>query len=239
MGVLDDFARQVGWNLSQTNVIVEGTSDVRLFLRASELHRQAFAVPILDAHFQVCAAGQRDDGGVEGVNRMLVTAQQLAVGDRHRDGGQRYRFIGLLDNDPAGRRGLNRLTDFTSRLQAFRDIFLLFPDMPICDNRGMAYVQEKSRHLKKHFNNSRFEIEDLISERLVTRFEKLFPGAIVNKEHSGTRHHYHFSRAGKVEFQKFALSEGKAEDFADFFAVTKALRSYLQVDHAQIRTLPW
>ena len=103
---MDDFAAQVGWTLSRSNVIVEGTSDVSLFRRASEVHRMAHGVPILDDDLRVCAAGKGDDGGVEGVNRMLVTWSQLSAADRDRNGKQRYRFIGLLDNDPSGRIGL-------------------------------------------------------------------------------------------------------------------------------------
>ena len=234
MGVVDDFARQVGWKLSYSNVIVEGMSDLKLFLRASELHSVTYGVPIIDEHFRLCAAGKGDDGGVEGVNRMLVTSHQLASADRDPSGRQRYRFIGLVDNDPAGRLGIRHLTSFTSRLQKYRDIFALFPDMPVRDHRGMAYVQQEMKQLSKGMGNSRFEIEDLMSPKFLIRFEQLFPSAIIKKQEVASRFHYHFSGPGKAEFLRFALKEATAEDFVEFFAVAKALRSYLNVKHSQI-----
>jgi hypothetical protein len=238
MGLLDDFAKQVGWTLSLTNVIVEGTSDAALFRRASELHNRTFGVPIIDGSFRICAAGRGDDGGVEGVNRMLVTAYQLAAADRHPNGRPRYRFVGLLDNDPAGRRGIRRLTSFTSRIQEAQDIFLLYPDMPLCDGRGMPHVRQRLRQLRDSFGDSRFEIEDLMAPSFLTRFEQSTPDAIIKKEPLGPRFHYHFSERGKVAFRKHALSEGSAEDYAGFFAVAKALRSYLGVDHSGIGPRP-
>ena len=195
----------------------------------------AHGVPILDDDFRVCAAGKGDDGGVEGVNRMLVTWSQLAAADRDRNGRQRYRFVGLLDNDPAGRIGLSRLTTFTSRLQEFRDIFLLFPTMPILDSRGMPYIQDSFRQLSKSVGDSRFEIEDLVSPKLLRRFEQLYPSEVRKREPFGTRLHYHFTGPGKSKFKVFVLENGSVEDFCDFFVVIKALRSYLGLDHSKIR----
>ena len=111
-------------------MIVEGESDVALISHARHLFLSEQRVDIFGGDFAVLAAGRGDDGGVDGVNRRLNAARQIAEADVGPDGTSKFRFIGLFDNDEAGRRAMSRACNFDRRVVRYQDIFLLNPVMP-------------------------------------------------------------------------------------------------------------
>lgn len=234
---LELFAEIKRWKLARVNVIVEGTSDVAYFDRASELHYDAFGVPLIDDDFRFLVAGERDKGGADSVAQMLVTMTQLASEDLLPDGQRRARFVGLFDNDPAGRRAFDWATASDGRIAAHRDAFKLLPDMPVAGDGGMPRVTGRILKTECKFvsHDHRFEVEDLLSSNFFARLEAEKPGSVRSRHLCGPHVHYRFSSSGKLDCRKLAMSQGTKDDFNSFFKIVRALRSYVNVPHAGIQ----
>jgi hypothetical protein len=96
-GLVESFAVTIGWRICECNVIVEGTSDVELLWLAAALYYRKYNTAVLGDRMSILPAGKGDNGGVDGVNRRLNAARQMADADRGPDGNLRHRFIGLYD----------------------------------------------------------------------------------------------------------------------------------------------
>ncbi|WP_246675903.1 hypothetical protein [Mesorhizobium sp. B2-1-3] len=207
-------------------MVLEGTSDVAFLEHAAGLHSRAFGGAILDADFAVVAAGFGDDGGVDGVNRRLNMMRQLADTDRDPSGAIVYRFIGLLDNDWAGRNALEAACKFDRRLCAYTDLILLHPVMPVL-TAGAVNLETEMIQANRQFTKLNWEIEDLCSERLLAAFEVINPGAVTARRSAAGRTHREFDRKAKAELRRYFLREASLGDVREMLALLKALRSYV------------
>jgi hypothetical protein len=232
--LVEQFASQVGWRIGKNTVVVEGASDVAFLVHASDLHAQQHGRPILDSDFNVVAAGQRDDGGVDGINRRLNACRQLADADRDQFGAIIYRFVGLYDNDRAGRNALSIASRFDRRLAAYVDLFLLHPVMPIGGPSVTDLGQEVTR-INRQFAGLDWEIEDLCSERLLAAFESGNPRSVTGRRTAAGRTHREFNRGAKPELRRYFLQYADIGDAREMLALLKALRSYVGIDHSFIR----
>lgn len=228
-GLVEQFAAQAGWAIARNNVVVEGTSDVAFLNRASELHADARGRPVLDSDFAVVAAGRGDDGGVEGVNRRVQLMRQLADVDRDAAGALRHRFVGLLDGDMAGRSALTIACRFDRRIEAYVDLFVLRPVMP-------AFAQGADRSIAvttANLPNGQldWEIEDLCSEAMLSRFERENPGAVVSKIQRGGFVHREIQRAAKPKLRELFASSATLPDAKGMLALLKTMRAYLGLEH--------
>jgi len=233
-GLLETFARQVGWSIAHNNVVVEGTSDVAFLSHASDLHAIARGRPVLDGDFAVLAAGRGDDGGVDGVNRRLSLVRQLTDVDRHEDGRLRHRFVGLLDNDAAGRGALAVACRFDRRVEPYQDLFLLQPVMPDFIpgvDRAMAVAQANLA-----FRQFDWEIEDLCSERLLVQLERDYPCGVLSKHERAGLVHRELSRAAKVELRRLFVESATIVDARGFLDLLRAMRRYQGLDHEFVLT---
>lgn len=226
-GLVEQFAISVGWSIGRTNVIVEGTSDVAFLTRASDLHAQARGRPVLDADFSVVAAGRGDDGGVDGVNRRLNLVRGLADVDRDAEGRIRHRFVGLLDNDGAGRGALAIACRFDPRVEPYADLFVLRPVMPpfpIGRDKAMEVAAANIACAQLDW-----EIEDLCSERVLARFERENPGAVLSRVQCGDFVHREIDRSAKAELRRLFIETATIEDASGMIHLLKAMRGYLGV----------
>lgn len=235
-GIVEDWAQQIGWPVGQRNVIVEGTIDVGFLGCAQELYNTDRGIDIFDGGFAVLAAGRGEDGGVDGVNRRLNAARQLAEVDLTSDGAQKFRFIGLYDNDEAGRRAIRQANSFDRRVVPYQDVFLLHPVMPPADGSPGSVVEERARFLNRSFDKLNWEIEDLLSKDLLLSFEKDYPSAVVRKTRRGGMTHRDFTRQGKVELIRFVKRKATLRDMMAMVRLICALRDYLGLPHNHIST---
>lgn len=232
---MEGFAATLGWKICKCNVIVEGTSDVALLWLAAALHHEKFGSAILGDHISILAAGKGDDGGVDGLNRRLNAARQIADADRGPDGELRYRFMGLYDNDRAGRRGIQNACNFDRRLLPYLDLFLLHPVMPLASGADHAELRRRFENQNSAFKGCDWEIEDFLSERLLVAFESARPSAIQGTRECGGRKHREFTRDGKFELHRFARDNCTLDDLIEVVRLIRALRDYnrLQIDHVR------
>ena len=144
-----------------------------------------------------------DEGGVDGLNRRLNAARQLADADRSPDGSLKYRFIGLFDNDNAGRQAVSNACDFDRRLPALR-----------------RSVSSKSRDARSHrglttgsFSNGLRRITQLSKASIVksrtycrkgllSAFEDECPNGVFDDFERGGFKHREFTKDGKRELQQ-------------------------------------
>ena len=232
--IVELWALQIGWNIDKCNVIVEGTSDVSFLHRARDLWLAENSCDIFGDGFAVVAAGNREDGGVDGVKRRFNAVRQLAEVDVDANGDRRYRFIGLLDNDHAGRRALHQTCEFDRRVVRYQDLFLLHPDMPCANGDPGPEVERRAQSLNASYSDLDWEIEDLLPENLHHAFQGQFPNAILSAISQNGRTHREFTRGGKVQFRRFILNEAQSEDIVELVHLVCALRDYLGLAHEHL-----
>lgn len=229
---VERFAARSGWQLARCNLIVEGTSDVGYFSRSSELHADLHGSPLLDRDLAVLASGQADDGGVDGVNRRLTFFRELADGERDATGRLRFRFAGLFDADTAGRFAFRLASQFDHRVIPYVDVFLLHPVLP---EIGPAHDRTLAMHSANlPYSGLDWEIEDLCSSRIWTRFQASFPGAIISTKEAGGLVHREIDPARKPDLLEIFRTHATLEDAAGIVALVRALRAYLGLEHAFI-----
>jgi hypothetical protein len=233
IGLVEQFASQIRWGIGKTTVVVEGTSDVVFLTRAAELYAQQHNTNIFDADFAVVAAGERDDGGVDGINRRLNTVRQLADVDRDSTGALRHHFVGLFDNDAAGREALKTACRFDRRLTAYEDLFLLHPVMPL-KTTGSLTNQSHILQANRQFLGLNWEIEDLCSEPLLSDFERANPGAVRSRQVISGRVHREYNRRAKPDLKRFFLQRAVLADAREMVLLLKAIRSYRGLPYAYI-----
>jgi hypothetical protein len=231
-GLVETWARQIGWQVCDCNVIVEGYIDVTLLRHARQLFLTARGVDVFGGDLAILAAGQGDDGGVEGVNRRLNAARQIASVDLGPDGWARHRFIGLFDNDEAGRRAVKRATEFDRRIVPYEDVYLLHPQMPPANGSTGPVVEQRAKILNSHVRLD-WEVEDLLSPVLLEAFEQAHPGAVVQTASSAGYTHRDFTRQGKTDLSRYVRAHATVDDVLGLIRLICALRDYLHLrfDH--------
>lgn len=226
-GIVEAWARQIGWVIGKRNVIVEGTGDVALLNHVRDLWLAEGACDIFGEGFAVVAAGKREEGGVDGVNRRFNAARQLAEVDVDAEGERRYRFIALLDNDHAGQRAFGMASEFDRRVVRYRDVFLLHPVMPRANGDSSSDIERRARCLNASYSDLDWEIEDFLSDNLHGDFQDQFPNAILSATSQNGRTHREFTRNGKAQFRHFILDRAKCDDVVELVKLVCALRDYL------------
>lgn len=233
VGLVETWARQIGWRVREGNVIVEGLIDVALLDCARQLFLAERRVDIYGGDFAVLAAGRGDDGGVEGVNRRLNAARQIAAADLGPDGYSRYRFIGLFDNDEAGRRAMRRASEFDRRTVPYQDVFLLHPEMPPGNKSSGPVIEQRAQALNSHVRID-WEVEDFLSSALLEAFTQSSPESVVRESTSHGLKHRDFTRQGKTELCRFVRENATLNDVIGLARLICALRDYLHLEFKHI-----
>ena len=234
IGLVERYANGKGWHVGTANVLVEGTSDVLYLRLARELWQRESKHDLFDSGFAVFEAGLKDDGGVQGVVRELQALRQMASQDTASLMTDR-KFVGLFDNDPAGRKHARMLCEMDFRVQPYRDVFLLHPVMP--DSNGVLgpKLQRRAETQNRSCSGLDWEIEDFLPEDLVRGFYHANPGALIREQRMAGRVHREFMSAGKGQLQAYVKREAVVEDMIDIVRLICALRDYLGLEHKTMR----
>lgn len=232
--LIEQYAAKIGWKIGKNTLVVEGITDCVYLQRASRLFEEQYGRPILDGDFAVVAAGEADDGGVDGINRRLNVFRQLSETYRDESGGLTHRFVGLFDNDAAGRRAFDAACKFDRRIWPHRDIFLLHPVMPLAPTNG-ASIAGAIKLSNRKFGQLDWEIEDLCSERIITQFDGFSPGSILSTQTVCGKSHREFSRGTKPVLRRYFLEHSVYSDALELVSLVKAFRSYLDIEYEFIQ----
>jgi hypothetical protein len=227
---MNDLIQQFGmskeWSIKPKTVFVEGTTDVNLFELTARLNLKESKVDLL-SDIAIVAAGDGDRGGTPGVIRELTTFRNLGRRILLQNGKQKYRFIGLFDNDHAGRMAVKEAKKIDTSVLEFRDVFRLWPTMPF---KGSLDVRTLKRTFEKHnsdYPGLDWEIEDLLPNNFISAFLSDFPDAVSKNKKVHDKVHRDFTRDGKSRLHKFIKENAILDDLKEIIHLMRALRFYL------------
>lgn len=228
--IVAHFAKSKNFNIRARTVFVEGTTDVDLFELAAQHEKERTGIDLLGEKLAIVASGKGDDGGTRGICRELVSFKNLARVYLLPNGKPKYRFIGLFDNDNAGRKAIHdvRKTDYS--ILEFKDVFRLHPIMPAVPNRDPGALQKIFDEENNKYTGLDWELEDLLPESLIMAFLDDFPTAIARPpNHVHDRVHRDWTRDGKAQLHRFVKAHAMHIDLLAVIDVLRALRCYLGI----------
>jgi hypothetical protein len=205
-------------------VLVEGTTDQRLFDLADRLARRA-GRSLLGQEIVFVASGRSDEGGTFGVAREFTTMRSLAAIPLDARGRPAYRVVGLLDNDHAGRRAIRDVLRNYRGAQEFVDVLAIGPVMPVftcADARGRRQHWAAANRGHEALD---WEIEDALSPRLLSILEQTRGSEITRRWVSQGRTHYDLTRRGKTELHRIAQDSATLEDLMGIVNIVRTVRS--------------
>ncbi|OAN80891.1 hypothetical protein A8B78_10410 [Jannaschia sp. EhC01] len=144
-------------------------------------------------------------------------------------------FVGLFDNDRAGRKHARMLCEMDFRVKHYRDVFLLHPIMPTSNGVLGPELQRRAQAQNGSCAGLDWEIEDFLPEDLIRGFCDANPGALIREQTMAGRVHREFTKAGKGRLQRYVAEEALVADMIDLIRLICALRDYLGLEHNTMR----
>lgn len=227
---LDPVARYgmaLGLTVRPRTVLVEGHTDVDLFHLAARLEAEASGLDLLGKDLAIVAAGAGDAGGTYGVIRELVALRAMARICLLPNGRPRYRFIGLFDNDKAGRQAVRAVHDLDRSVLEYKDVFRLWPFMPLSTNLDPGALQKAFEKENGGIKGMEWELEDMLPNEFFSAFLSECPGAVFRSAAADGMVHRDLTRDGKAHFHRFIKHNAIRRDLVGVVGVLKALRVYL------------
>lgn len=223
------YAESKGFEIKPRTILVEGTSDVRLFSFAAGLEEVRSGARLLDDDFSIVAAGEKDLGGVSGVMRELIALRQLGLTCLLPSGRPRYRFSALFDNDYAGRETIKMLRFLDSSAIEYRDVFRLHPFMPTPGMLDPTTVA--SAFLKANIGVAGldWEIEDLVGVELFDLLKQERASHVRKEETIGGVTHRELSPDGKARLHRLITEYATVNDVERVIECIRGLRCLMNV----------
>lgn len=229
---LDFVARHgmaLGFRIQARTVLVEGTTDADLFQLAARLERHKTGVDLIGNGLAILAAGEGDHGGVDGVLQQLTGFRFMARSCLLPNGRPKYRFVALFDNDRAGRQAIKRARDFDRSILEYKDLFRLFPVMPLHGDRDPTSLQKRFEADNASYKRLDWELEDLLPQSFCDAFASSCPDGIVRSDPVAGKIHREMTRDGKAKFHRFIKDHAMHDDLEEVVAVLRAVRFYVGI----------
>jgi hypothetical protein len=222
--IVANYGRAMGWELRHRTVLVEGTTDAELFRLAAQLELKQTGVDLLGDEVAIIAAGERDRGGIRGVVRELNALRCFARATVMSNGRPRYRFIGLFDNDDAGRRAIIGARNLDSSILEYKDVFRVHPVMPCTGNIDPIALQKTFERLNGNYKGLDWELEDLLPNGFFYAFLNEYPSAVARHSEKAGLIHRDLTRDGKAQFHKFVKQHAIRDDLCEVVKVLHSIR---------------
>ncbi len=216
-----------GFAVRARTILVEGSTDADLFQLAARLESEALSVDLLGTDLAIVAAGVGDLGGTQGVIRELVALRAMARICLLPNGRPRYRFVGLFDNDKAGRQAVRAVRALDRSVLEYKDVFRLWPVMPLSSNLDPGALQRAFEKENGGLNGMEWELEDVLPNEFYKSFLSECPGAVFRSATADGKIHRDLTTDGKARFHRFIKQHAIRRDLAGVVEVLKALRVYL------------
>ena len=223
------YGRAKGWELRPRTVLVEGTTDEALFRLAARLEREHSGIDLLADELAFVAAGIGDAGGTRGVANQLLTTRNLARTVLLPSGRLRYRFIGLVDNDDAGRRAIRGARQFDTSILEYRDLFRIRPRMPRTGNLDPRTLERSFDRLNRDYRELDWELEDLVAQDFVESFLDENPTALRHEVRIEDKIHRKLSPDGKSRLNRYVQENAILADLQAVLAVIRSVRFILNL----------
>lgn len=173
-------------------------------------------------------AGERDNGGTNGVIRELIACRAFARANLAQNGFRRYRVVALFDNDKAGRQALKLARQLDLSIVEWKDVFLLLPIMPQSNNLDPTSIKRMFDEANQEYRSLDWEPEDLFPESFTKAFED--ENGVVRKTTVGAKTHRDFTADTKARFHRFVRMNALHSDMAEVISFLQSLRSYLNLN---------
>ncbi len=232
VGELDDiarFAKSQNLDIKPRTVFVEGTSDVDLFEYAAKLEKAATGDNLLGDSLAIVAAGEGEFGGVNGVVRQLITFKSMSGWCLLPSGRPKYKFVGLFDNDKAGRQGVIDAHRLDTSLVEYRYIYRLWPVMPLSTNLDPDALKREFEAENAPYSGMDWELEDLIPESFVDAFLQDCPSAYAKTVKVNGKTHRNWNADSKARLHRYIKDNALHADMLQVIGVLRALRHYLNI----------
>lgn len=216
-----------GIEVKPRTVLVEGNTDVNLFKVAANLERQTTGINLLGNDLAIAAAGDGNEGGASGLIHQLLVFRGLARACLSPNGRPLYRFIGLFDNDWAGKQAIKTIRYIDASILEYKDVFLLWPVMPIPGNLDPGAIRRAFENDNALYKGLDWEIEDFMSTDFIEAFQAECPSGIIRVLKVGDKMHHEFSRDGKAQFHKYVQLNAVRDDVIGVIELLRAIRRYL------------
>ena len=210
-------------------MLVEGTSDERLFALAREFEIAASGDDLYAGELSIVAAGVGDRGGVSGVIRELTVLRSLSEFVLDRRGRQKYRIIGLVDDDVAGRRAISRACGLDASVRECRDLFRIRPVMPTTGNLDPGTLGRTLERVNEQYSRIDWEIEDLLPVDLVESFVDEHPSSLVRRDVVAGKVHWELTWDGKARLHGYVHMHAIYEDLSAVRALIRSVRFLLNL----------
>ena len=221
------YGQAQGWELRPRTVLVEGTTDVKLYRLTARLERERTGAELLADDLTFVAAGEGDQGGTRGVVRELNALRCFARTSLMPNGRPRYRFIGLFDNDDSGRKAINGARTVDRSILEYKDVFRLRPIMPSEGNLDPRALGTLFDRLNANYKGLDWELEDLLPTDFLEAFLAEYPSAVLRTTPMADKTHRDFTPDGKARLHRYIRDNAMSKDLVAVVDVIKALRFYL------------
>lgn len=223
---IERYGLSINLSVKPKTILVEGTTDANLFSLAARLEATHTRLHLLGEDLALIAAGDKDKGGTGGVSRELLCLRGLARTILLPSGKLKYRFVGLYDNDKAGREAIKTLKYMDTSLEEYRDVFRLWPVMSMPGNRDQRSMEKTFEKENEDYKGLDWEIEDLLPESFIQAFleDESITKRVVTK--SG-RSHRDWTKDEKAKLHRFIKLHANHSDLKNVIDTLRALRYYL------------
>lgn len=223
------YAKGLNWEISHCNVLVEGETDRRLLTMAGRLHREETGEELFGESLAIICSGYGAAGGTRGVVRELTVTRALSAQVLDGRGRQKYRFVGLVDNDRAGRQAIKGARAADASVREYRDIFRLRPRLARSGSTDAGALERTFERLNERYRQLEWEIEDLVASDFVDAFVGENPLALKRKDMAGDQVHREWTTDGKRELHRFIREHALVGDLAGVVELVRSLRFCLGV----------
>jgi hypothetical protein len=235
MDAVARYGHALGLTVRSRTVLVEGTTDAELFKLASRLEYETTGIDLLGQGLAFVAAGERDRGGTHGVVRELVAFRGMARTCLSSAGRPRYRFIGLFDNDNAGRQAVKLARTIDNSILEYKDVYRLRPVMPFPGNLDPGSVQRDFERENDPYKGLDWEVEDMLPKSFVDVFEAEHPQAVTRRSETNGVVHRDFTADGKAQFHRFVKLNAVRADLKGIIESVMAIRHCLGLPAPTVR----
>jgi len=223
------FARTKKFDIKPRTIFVEGTTDVELFELAARLEKEETGFDLLGDRLAIIAAGEKDEGGAKGVCRELVSFKNMARYCLLPSGRPKYRFVGLFDNDNAGRQAISDIRKTDTSIQEFKDVFRLWPVMPLSPSLDVEAVRKSFETENIRYKNLDWELEDLLPDSFAKDILKENPALIYRSNPIHDKVHRDWTSDGKAKLIRLARQYAIRNDLEAVISVLRTFWHYLNI----------
>jgi len=223
------FARSKGFDIKPRTIFVEGTTDVDLFQLSAKLEKEKTGIDLLGDKMAIIAAGIGNNGGAKGVCRELVSFKNMASTCLLPNGRPKYRFIGLFDNDNAGRQAISDIRKTDISILEYRDVFRLCPVMPLNENQDMTFLRNKFEQENLLYKGLDWELEDLVPDSFSMLLIDENPFLLRGSQPINDKVHREWTPDGKAKLIRLVKENAMHSDLLAFIAILNAFRQFFNI----------